>query len=219
MKQRHSPVYDAPSTEPQSNEPQALAIADGLEPLILTASDVKQWFVCARVVWYQRLLGAWRPTTYAMQTGNEMHTRQQARLRRRHLRTLPQGDYHMDLHLFDAELGLSGRPDLIIETAHEHIPVDFKDSTNVQGKHVAMQIAAYGLLLTRQGRKVTRGIVYSLPRRRLREIRLDTRRLREVESVVQTMRSHLLAEQLPPPTTKRALCVSCEFRRYCNDIF
>jgi CRISPR-associated exonuclease Cas4 len=41
---------------------------------------------------------------------------------------------------------------------------------------------------------------------------------RKVREAVATMRVMVAGEQMPAPPSSRRPCVSCEFRRFCNDV-
>lgn len=203
-------------------ELQEIPLPDGPDPLVVNVVDLRQWHMCGRVVYYQYVLGAFRPLTYAMQAGVEAHTEAHSREKRRTLRAygIPDGRRHFEVVLFAPDLGLSGLVDLVIEREEELIPVDFKDSHRVNARHFAVQVAGYGLLLEHLwGRPVRRGFVYSIPRRRVHEVRLTPALRRTVRQTVELIQKAVQESRLPPPPASRRLCVTCEFRRFCNDIF
>jgi CRISPR-associated exonuclease Cas4 len=116
-------------------------------------------------------------------------------------------------------LGLRGRVDLVIETADEVIPVDYKNSRRRAGPHVRRQIAAYGMMVEEEwGKPVRRGFVYSLLTRRAEEIIVTERLRRGVREAVAAMREIVERERMPAPPRSRRPCVDCEFRRFCNDV-
>jgi CRISPR-associated exonuclease Cas4 len=186
-------------------------------------TDLKQYAYCPRVVYYTYCLPLLRPTTFKMEAGIAVHEDEKRREQRRSLRPygLPQGERHFDLDLLSEELGLRGRMDLAIRVegeTPEAIPVEYKNSVKV-GTHVKRQLAAYSLLLQEAwDLPVQRGYVYSIPLRRAEEVRLTPALLGRVRTQLQQMRDMVRDEHMPPAPSRRSRCVSCEFRRFCNDL-
>ena len=68
------------------------------------------------------------------------------------------------------------------------------------------------------GLPVKQGFLYLIPLRRAEAVRITARQRAALDEALAVMRAMLLKEQMPPPTRQRAKCVSCEFRRFCNDV-
>jgi len=194
-----------------------LVLRDGVEePIYFRVTDLKQWFYCPRIVYFQFLMPDLRPKTYSMEEGALKHA--ELRRRRRRWRGLPEGEYRWDVALRSDELHASGLVDLVIDTVDELIPVDFKDSLKASA-HFKMQLVAYGIMLEEMGKRVERGFVYLLPRRRAEEVRLTARMKSKVRRAFGEMLKSVLGEEMPPPPKSQAQCVACEFRRFCGDRF
>jgi CRISPR-associated exonuclease Cas4 len=200
-----------------------MAAAEVGEQVVFTVTDLKQYTYCARIVFYTYCLPLIRPTTYKMASGIAAHETAGEKARRRTLSAygLEDGRRHFDVWLASPILGLRGRADLVIEVGdrEELIPVEYKQSRRSTGRHVRLQLAAYGLMLEETwDADVRRAFVYFLPRRKAEEIRL-TRRLRdETQAAVMEMRAMVEREAMPDPPAGRRQCVNCEFRRFCNDV-
>lgn len=191
------------------------------EPLVFRVADLKQWFVCQRIVYYAHVMPAVRPLTYAMEAGKLAHEEVRPLEKRRTLRAygVPDGKRHFDVVLYAPELGLSGLVDMVIERTDEVIPVDFKDSFQIKARQFRLQVVAYGVLLEHLwGRPVKRGFVYSLPARRAQEVKLTPQMRSAVMQAVAEMREMAQRGEFPPPPSRQRLCVTCEFRRFCNDV-
>ena len=63
-----------------------------------------------------------------------------------------------------------------------------------------------------------RGFLYLLPLRRAEPIALTARLKNQVREAVSAIRAMIEREALPPPPARQAICVSCEFRNFCNDV-
>lgn len=193
---------------------------------VFTVTDLKQYGYCARVVFYTYCLPLIRPTTYKMEAGATAHEEEGDRERRRTLAAygLTEGRRHFDVWVESSVLGLRGRIDLVIEVGKgksgELIPVDYKQSGREPGRHVRRQLAAYGMMLEETwGRRVRRGFIYSLTRRRAEEVVLTAELRQEVWEIVEEMGEMVKRERMPDPPRWRRRCENCEFRRFCNDVF
>jgi CRISPR-associated exonuclease Cas4 len=187
----------------------------------LTVTDIRNMAYCPRVVYYGRLMGSLRPTTYKMQEGKLQHERVEELEERRSLRAygLVAGERRFAVALVSPRLGLSGRVDMVIRTPSEAIPVEFKDTPHAIGLHQRYQVTAQGLLLEENGwRPVRRGFVYQIPLKKATEVNVTPDMRRRVAELAQRARVMLAEERLPGPTRQRARCRECEFRRLCQDV-
>jgi len=185
-------------------------------------SDLKQWAYCPRVFYYQMCLPDVRPTTYKMRAGTEAGRSEIGREERRSLRAygIVEGTREFDVPLKSARLGLRGEVDMLITVTGtgEVIPVDYK-LAKIPGAHFQLQVAVYGMLVEEmRGISVRRGFLYEIPLRRAEEIKLDGRLRKQAERAVTAMREIAEHETMPVPVKNRSKCVTCEFRRFCNDV-
>jgi CRISPR-associated exonuclease Cas4 len=187
--------------------------------LLFTITDLKQYIYCPRILYYHSCLPGVRPVTYKMNAGIEAHEGEYKRSSRRSINVYGvAGQRRFDVNLVSRELALSGQVDEVVETDHELIPVDYKLARRV-GHHFKEQLVAYALLLEGQGQKpVQRGFVYLIPVRRTVEVPVTAKLRNEVRRAIETMKSIVERERMPPPTEWRQRCADCEFRRFCNDV-
>jgi CRISPR-associated exonuclease Cas4 len=200
-------------------------MTDPNDALVFTVTDLKQYTYCPRIVYYTYCLPLLRPTTFKMESGIAAHERGEMLERRRTLSAygLDQGTRHFGVDLSSPALGLRGRADLLIECAldreSEWIPVDYKQSRRKVGRHIKLQLAAYGMMAADAMCGVARrGFVYSLLTRRATEVPLTPRLCSAVRKTVTEMRESIEGERMPDVPRSHRACVSCEFRRFCNDV-
>jgi CRISPR-associated exonuclease Cas4 len=187
---------------------------------LLEVTDVKQYVYCPRIPFYRYCLPAIRPVTYGMRAGIRSHEQEQAREERRSLRAygLTSGQRIFETQLRSERLGLVGKLDMAVRLEREVVVVDYKLSPGAAGMHFKAQLAAYALLVEEAwGLPVQRAYLYHLPDRKAEEVLMTPQLRRRVGQVVEAMRTMVAAERMPPPPANRARCVSCEFRRFCND--
>lgn len=189
--------------------------------LPLLVSDLRQYTYCARIVYYHYCLPAIRPVTYNMEAGKVAHDEEAGRERRRSLRAygLQTGERDFDVPLESEGLGLRGKVDMVIQRAQEILPIEYKNSPGRSGRHVLLQLAAYGMLLEEAHTvPARRGFIYHIPARRAREVALDADLRAGVQTTLAEIRSMIAAERMPRPPRRRAKCEICEFHRFCNDV-
>ena len=194
---------------------------------LFEVTDLKQYTACPRIVYYRYCLPHVRPITGLMEEGIRRHEEEDAREERRSLRTysLKEGERFAHLALRSAKLGLSGRIDLAIATPSQDAPnaegivVEYKYSEQKAGPHFALQLAAYALLLEEAWSiPVKRGYLYSIPLKRAELIPITPHLRKKVVQTIQNIQQIVDGEQMPAPPSTQYRCVTCEFRRFCNDV-
>lgn len=195
--------------------------------LLFEVTDLKQWTYCPRVLYYRYCLPEVRPITDLITAGIASHRDEGAREERRSLRNygLSEGERTFDVGLRSAALGLRGRLDLAIavpnrlEPGAEALVVEYKDSEKPAGPHFKLQLAAYALLLEEAWKlPVRRGMIYSIPLRTVEIIPITPALRQKVRQTVAAMQAAVAGEHMPDAPASRRPCVSCEFRRFCNDV-
>jgi CRISPR-associated exonuclease Cas4 len=179
------------------------------------------------VVYYRYCLPDVRPVTTLMEAGIAGHRDEGAREERRSLRPygLTEGERAFDLTLRSERLGLRGRLDLAVAVPGRAMPgaeavvVEYKDSERAAGAHFRLQLAAYALLLEEAwGLPVRRGFFYAIPTRHVEPVAITAALRRKVAQTVSDLRAAVVGERMPDAPESRRPCVSCEFRRFCNDV-
>lgn len=194
---------------------------------IFEVTDLKQYTYCPRIVFYRYCLPRIRPLTYTMEEGIRSHEEEDAREERRSLRHygVTEGERFAHLALLSPSLGLSGKVDLVIATPSKAAPnaeaivVEYKLSEKKAGPHFALQLAAYALLIEEAWHvPVRKGFLYSIPLRKAEAIPITPHLRRKVTHTIEHIRTIVEHEIMPPPPTSQARCITCEFRRFCNDV-
>jgi len=194
---------------------------------LLEVTDLKQYTCCPRFVYYRYCLPRIRPITYTMEEGIRCHEEEETREERRSLRNygLTSGERIYRLPLQSRRLGLTGRIDLAIATPSREAPgakaivVEYKLSEQKAGSHFTLQLAAYALLIEEAwGLPVDQGFLYSIPLRKAEPVAITQHLRRKVIQTVAQIRQIVESEIMPSPPGSLRRCVTCEFRRFCNDV-
>jgi CRISPR-associated exonuclease Cas4 len=190
--------------------------------LPLTATDLKQWAYCKRIVYYQHVMPVEFSRTYKMERGRNVEAAVEAMEKRRGFRRygLERGERRFGVRLQSKRLGLSGKLDLLIVTDTECYPVDFKDTDSGVRRNHRIQLTAYALMIEENlEKRVPAAFVYLVPSKELIRIEIAADLRKEVISAIDEIRGFVRNERMPEPTPVRARCVGCEFRNYCDDIW
>ena len=194
---------------------------------LFEVTDLKQYIACPRIVYYRYCLPRVRPITGLMEEGIRHHEEEDAREERRSLRNygVKEGERVAHLALRSSKLGLTGRLDLAIATPSrdasnaEGIVVEYKYSEQKAGPHFVLQLAAYALLLEEAWNiPVKRGFLYSIPLKRAEPIAITPHLRKKVVQTTQHIQQIVESELMPAPPSSQYRCVTCEFRRFCNDV-
>jgi CRISPR-associated exonuclease Cas4 len=193
----------------------------------LEVTDLKQYTYCPRILFYRYCLPDIRPLTFLMEEGIRQHEQEEVREDRRSLRHygLKEGERNFHVIIRSDALGLVGCMDMVIVTPSrasqnaEAIIVEYKYSEQKAGPHFKLQLAAYALLIEEAWKlPVTRGYIYSIPQRKAEQISITPRLKKQVVQTTEAIRQSIAREVMPPPPSKLQRCLSCEFRRFCNDV-
>jgi CRISPR-associated exonuclease Cas4 len=188
----------------------------------LTVNDIKQYFYCKRVVFFNRVMSVDRKPTYKMEHGRLMEEEIRAFENRRKLRkyNLDQGIRLFYLGMTSERLGLSGKLDMLIISAQGYFPVDFKYSNGYPNKNHHYQLGGYALLIEEKfGELVKKGFIYLIPRNDVVVLPLTERLKGDILKTLDEIRSMIIKEIMPAPVFCRNRCLDCEFRNYCGDVF
>lgn len=193
------------------------------QTITLTVSDIKQYVYCPRVVYFSYFLPLRRPTTYKMEEGKLEHEHLADLEARRSLKAygLAEGERRFNLNLYSRRLELTGRLDMIITTATEVIPVDFKNTGGPAGLNHKYQLTGYALVMeSLYEYPINVGcVVYpSFPEGRFaveRDFHLIDDELRQWFIEERDERMRMLHEEIDPGVASECQ-ETCPFWRHCH---
>lgn len=185
-------------------------------------TDLKQFAYCARIPFYQHVMGFHGKPTYKMEQGKAAQFAIEALEKRRRLREygLSEGVRHFGTSLVSKTLGFSGKLDLLIETETACFPVDFKYTTGRPHRNHQYQLAGYSLLAAEHFKKdVPAGFIFMTTDDIVFRFSMTDTLLAEARSALETMQRMIEKEVFPEPTDVRTRCSDCEYRNFCGDVF
>ncbi len=119
--------------------------------------------------------------------------------------------------LYDAELGLVGKPDYLVESAGQLIPVEVKSTRNTSAPYDAhiFQLAAYCLLVQRQlGKRPPYGILHYA--NRTYAIDYTPQLEQAVQDLLIEIHAQEKLKELPRSHDSAARCSHCSYRSVCD---
>ncbi|MGB4705069.1 MAG: CRISPR-associated protein Cas4 [Candidatus Saccharicenans sp.] len=190
--------------------------------LELTVNDIKQYYYCKRIVFFNYVIPVDKKPTYKMEHGRLMEEEIKQLENRRILKkyNIYEGERLFNLNMISEKMGLSGKLDMLIISPKGYFPVDFKFTSAFPHKNHLYQMCGYALLLEEKFHKdVTTGFIYLIPKKDIVVFNLTENLKNDTINKLNEIRLMILSEKMPQPADSRRKCYDCEFRNYCGDIF
>lgn len=189
--------------------------------LKLRVTDIKQFVYCPRIIYYTYVCPVDKKTTRKMEYGKEAHVELDRLEKRRNFKrynfSTAERKYHT--HLYSKRLGLEGRLDMHLVANGEVFPVEFKYTSKGPSLNHKYQLVAYAMLLEDiYNRPIRYGFLHLHPEGKVTPVEITTNARMFVKDIMDKIRTMILQEKMPSPTPRKARCVDCEYRNFCNDV-
>ena len=149
----------------------------------------------------------------------EAATKKRMRRRQHALHAVVEGERSFDVTLVSQQHRLIGKIDEVVETTAGAYLVDYKDNERDYG-YWQVQMAAYRLCYEESGTMPCLGtFIYSIPTQQYHEVTPQSRQRNKLFSILETLDVMVDREVCPPPTRQRGKCRTCQYARFCNDVF
>lgn len=185
-------------------------------------NDIKQWFYCPRVVFYQNVMSGVGQPTFKMGQGKKAQEWYEALELRRQLSKygLDGGKRLTGQFLKSDTLGLLGKPDLLVVHGAEAVVVDYKLTGDDLRENQHMQLVAYALLAEDcLELRIRRGFIYRISDSELFEVEIGDSQRQKVLDAIDQIRTTIKEQEIPEPTPHRARCEDCEYQNFCADVW
>lgn len=192
---------------------------------LITPAEVRQRHYCSRVIFFERCTPVHRRQTILMKEGTERYLLEVDKEKRRNLSRFEKisghtiaGEKQFAVKLVAPELGISGELDLLIVTAQEAYPVEFKHSSRPPTEGHKLQLCAYAFLIEEAlNKSAPHGYWYSSKTRQLHQIEFTVRLRNKTRRYIDDLRHMLKDEVFPAPPTNTSKCLECELKNFCGD--
>lgn len=189
--------------------------------LKLRVTDIKQYVYCPRIIYFTYVCPVDKKTTRKMEYGKEAHMElDQLEKRRKFKRyNLSDAERKFHAHLFSERLGLEGKLDMHLLADGEIFPVEFKHTLKGPSLNHKYQLVAYAMLLEDAYNKPVRyGFLQVYPEGEVTPVEITPNARKFVKEMLQKIRAMVREQIFPPATQRKARCIDCEYRNFCNDV-
>lgn len=189
--------------------------------LKLRVNDVKQFFYCPRIIYFNYICPVQAKVFRKMEYGSEAHLELDRLEKRRTFKryNLAEGRRFFHTHLYSPRLGLEGKLDMYIEASGEIFPVEFKNTSGGLSLNHKYQLIAYAMLLEDHFNKPVRfGFVYLNSPGEVHPVEITPNCREFVKEALRKMRELIGLEIMPPVPGNKNRCVDCEFKNFCGDV-
>jgi CRISPR-associated protein Cas4 len=185
----------------------------------LRINEIKNALYCPRISYYTLCLNIDRETDLSREgIAAEQTTKRRMQRRKQALHAIHEGERYFDLSLVSHRLRLVGRLDEWVKTEAGVYLVDYKDSTQDYG-YWRLQMCAYRMAAEEMGERVLGAYIYSIPTKAYSEVVTTRKDMARLETLVGELRVMIEQERCPPPVSQVGKCRSCQYCRFCNDVF
>jgi CRISPR-associated exonuclease Cas4 len=193
------------------------------EDELVSASDIKQFHFCPRIIYFTKILGVYERTTESEDEGKRFHKKFYENEKRRMTlfgsKSMKVEKKWINYFIKSERLGLKGTIDMIVKIKDELIVVEFKEIESpkkVLDGHI-YQAAAYALLVEEKfDTTIRRIILYYSKNNKIIEIPLTDNIRNHILWTIKKIRKIILKEYLPMirPSSK---CYSCGYNWICHE--
>jgi CRISPR-associated exonuclease Cas4 len=186
----------------------------------LRINELKNYVYCPRITFYELCLDLNRATRLAeLGIEAEKETKKRMRRRKHALHAITDGVRHLDVMVVSHAHRLIGKVDEVVETPAGLHVVDYKDTDRDYG-YWKIQMQGYALCTAETlGRPILGTYIYIIPTQTYRPVKLTARDMKKLTTVIKCIETMLAQEICPPPTPHAGKCRTCQYRRFCNDVF
>jgi CRISPR-associated protein Cas4 len=183
-------------------------------------NEIKNYLYCARISFYTLCMGLDRETGLSqMGIEAEADTKKRMKRRKHALHAVHDGTRHFDVQVVSHTHQLIGRLDEVVETETGVYLIDYKDTDKDYG-YWKLQMLAYRLCIEEQTELPVLGsYVYSIPTQQYTAVKTTATHQRKLAGVLETLAEMVNSEVCPPPVKQIGKCRSCQYARFCNDVF
>lgn len=185
----------------------------------LRINEIKQYLYCPRMSFYALCMGLERETDLSRGgIAEEKHIKQRMRRRKYALHAVTQGERHFDVFVVSHRLQLVGKVDEVVTTPNGVHLIDYKDTRQDFG-YWRLQLMAYRLCMEEAGETVLGTWVYTIPDKNYHAQKARKGDQQQLEDIIKQLRLMVIEEICPPPADHPGKCRSCQYARFCNDVF
>lgn len=185
----------------------------------ITASDIKNYIYCPRIVYFSKVMNL-EPLLYSQQKDILLHEEEEEKIGRRDhpLPNIKADNIWYNLRLRSEVLQASGVIDCVIEVNNRLIPIEFKAMKSKNGKAYSdhkYQLTLYSILLDTI-KPVNEGYIHYILDEKIVRVVITHTMKQYVKRLLSNIRDMIDKERIPPITVSKKKCMGgCGYRRIC----
>jgi CRISPR-associated protein Cas4 len=185
----------------------------------LRINELKNYLYCPRISYYLLCLRLDRETDLSKAgQAAESTTKQRMKRRKQALHAVHAGERRFDVPLVSHRHAVLGRLDEMVVTDEGVYLVDYKDTDKDYG-YWHVQMWAYRQAAQEMGYKVLGCYIYSIPKKAYQPLTFKAQHEQTFLRIRQQVADMVENERCPDPVDHIGKCRSCQYARFCNDVF
>ena len=186
----------------------------------LTIVQLRQYFFCPRINWYQVNSYNLPKENIWMTQGNEYHAHRETLLKKKLLKRFKNKNIKLDYRVpvYSAKYMIHGIVDAVIQNEKEVYPIEFELNPASKSKGVLFQMLGYAVCLEeKHNTKIEKGFLVSGKNAKLIEVRFSDRDKIELADTIKRIKEIRENDFLPESSASPEKCYQCEYLNFCND--
>jgi CRISPR-associated exonuclease Cas4 len=186
----------------------------------LTIVQLRQYFFCPRINWYQVNSYNLPKENIWMTQGNEYHAHRETLLKKKLLKRFKNINIKLDYRVpvYSAKYMIHGIVDAVIQNEKEVYPIEFKLNPASKSKGILFQMLGYAVCLEeKHNTKIEKGFLVSGKNAKLIEVRFSDRDKIELADTIKRIKEIRENDFLPESSASPEKCYQCEYLNFCND--
>lgn len=186
----------------------------------LTIVQLRQYFFCPRINWFQVNSYNLPKENIWMTQGNEYHAHRETLLKKKLLKRFQGSNFKIEYRIpvYSAKYAIHGIVDAVIKKENEIYPVEFKLNPSSKSRGIFFQMLGYAVCLEeRHNTKIEKGFLIGGNNAKVTEIKFSDADKKELAELVKKIKEIRESDFLPESSASREKCIQCEYLNFCND--
>lgn len=190
-----------------------------IEADYLRINEIKNYLYCGRISYYKLCLMLDIETDLSKGgIREEQIAKKQMKRRKNALHAVHAGTRHFDVDVAHHDMRYVGKLDEMVITDGGVYVVDYKDTDRDYG-YWQVQMLAYQLATEAMGHTVLGCYVYIISKKEYKQITFKPKHHHQLTSILADLREMVVSERMPEATDHTGKCLSCQYARWCGDVF
>ncbi|HMV42915.1 MAG TPA: CRISPR-associated protein Cas4 [Leptospiraceae bacterium] len=186
----------------------------------LTIVQLRQYFFCPRINWFQVNSYNLPKENIWMSQGNEYHVHRENLLKKKLLKRFQNKNCKLEYRIpvYSSKYKIHGIVDAIVRADNDAYPVEFKLNPASKSKGIFFQMLGYAVCLEEKyNLKIEKGFLVAGKNPKVVEIKFSDEDKKELAQIVEKIKEIRESDFLPESSASKEKCIQCEYLNFCND--